>query len=110
MSVRNSFLCSRTDGVPRLGDQGKPLFQKVVFLVPLNPNLLDPVPCLDCQFIHGEEQYGHESDYRQGKVKTESRLRSLGFFLPVGVGRIVMWFDSDKIVRALLSAPKWFFA
>ena len=110
MSARNFFLYLKRDDVPRLGDQGKPLFQKVVFPVFPNPRLLDPLPCLDRQFIQREEEYGHESNYRQGEVKTESRLRSLGLFLPVGVGRVVMWLDSDEVVRALLSAPKWFFA
>ena len=105
MSVRNFFLYLKRDDVPRLGDQGMPLFQKVVFPVFPNPSLLDPLPCLDCQFIHGEEQYGHEGDYRQGKVKTESRLRSLGLFFSIGVGRVVIWLDGDEVVRTLLSAP-----
>ena len=110
MSVRSFFLYLKRDDVPSSDDRGRPLFQKVVFLAFPNLRLLDPLPCLDCQFIQGEEQYGHESNYRQREVKAESSLRSLGFFFPVGVGRIVMWFDSDEIVRALFSAPKWFFA
>ena len=71
--------------------------------------LLDPLPCFDYQFIQGEEQYGHESDYRQGEVKTESCLRPLRLFFSVGVGRVVMWFNRDEIVRPFFSAPQWFF-
>ena len=110
MSFRNSSLYLKKDAVPRLDDQGRPLFQKVVYPVLQNPSLLDPLPCFDCQFIHGEEQYGHESNDRQSEVKTKPSLRPLGYFFPVGVGCIVMWFDGDKIVCALFSTTKWFFA
>ena len=110
MSVRNFFLYLKRVAAPKSGDRGNPQLQRAISLVPLYSGLLDPLPCLDCQFIQGEEEYGDESDYSQGEVKTKSRLRALGLFLSICVGRIVVCFDSDEVVSSFFSAPKWFFA
>ena len=110
MSVRSSFLYLKRVAAPKSGDRGNPLFQRAASHFPLNSGLLDPLPCLDCQFIQGEEEDGHESNDRQGEVKAESRLRPLGLFFSICVGRVVMRFDSDEVVSSFFSAPKWFFA
>ena len=71
---------------------------------------LEPDPGLDDQIVKGKEKDGHESDDGKGQVKAEPGFGTLGLFLAVSVGGVVVWLDRDEVVGAFFSAAEWFLA
>ena len=71
---------------------------------------LEPDPGFDGQIVKGKEKDGNESDDGNGEVKAESGFGTLGLFLAVSVGGVVVWLDRDEVVSAFFPAAEWFLA
>lgn len=109
MPVGSFYACSPKAFVPR--SSGRESFRpQRAWGACHRKRSLEPDPGLDDQIVKGKEKDGHESDDGNGQVKAEPGFGTLGLFLAVSVGGVVVWLDRDEVVSAFFPAAEWFLA